>query len=79
MSAPTGKESYNPHFWHDGLAGPANIVTYNGEDIRGVSYVADDRARRLIIEKHNKIVRELMAECERMARQPQLEIFTPAP
>lgn len=61
----TAKEKYNPLFWQDGVAGPANIVTYNGEDCRGVSFVADDQARKLIIDQHNLAVRLLFDHLER--------------
>lgn len=61
----TDKEKYNPLFWQDGRAGPANIVTYNGEDCRGVSFVADDDARKEIIDYHNLGVRLLLENLQK--------------
>lgn len=55
------QELYDDRFWQEGVAGPCNIVTYNGEDILPVAFVADDQQRKLLIERHNRIVRQLLA------------------
>jgi len=50
-------------YWRDGIcgAGPnaANIVAYNGEDVRPIARVENDLDREAIIRKHNNIVRRL--------------------
>ena len=50
-------ETYDDRFWQEGVAGGCNIVTYNGEDIRGVAFVEDESQRKAIIERHNAAVR----------------------
>lgn len=62
----TDAEKYNPLFWQDGRAGPANIITCNGEDCRGVSFVADDGTRKEIIDHHNLGVRVLLDNLKRV-------------
>jgi len=52
-------EQYDDAFWQDGQAGQCNIITYNGEDIRGVAYVPDAHTRMRLIDAHNKVVRRL--------------------
>jgi hypothetical protein len=39
--------------WLEGTAGGCNIVTYNGEDVVGVGYIANDNAREQVIADHN--------------------------
>ena len=62
MSELTEKESYNPLFWQAGQAGPCNIVTYNGEDVRGVAMIEDAQLRQRIIDEHNKAVRSALGQ-----------------
>lgn len=53
-------ETVDERFWQEGVAGGANIVCYNGEDIRGVAFVADEQQRKQLIERHNSVVRQLL-------------------
>jgi len=50
-------------YWRDGICGSgpnaANIVAYNGEDVRPIAHVENDLDREAIIRKHNNIVRRL--------------------
>ncbi len=56
------KESYDRRFWQDGVASQCNIVSFDGENVRGVARVEDNTARAAIIEAHNAIVREMAAQ-----------------
>lgn len=61
----SGREAYDERFWQDGIVGDhrtgANIVTYNGEDVRGVMRINDTNTRHRVIRAHNEVVRKMIA------------------
>lgn len=59
MATEYNPENYDPDFWQEGECGSANIVTYDGSDVRGVCYTETALVRAIIIRKHNDIVRRL--------------------
>jgi hypothetical protein len=50
--------------WQDGQAGGANVVTFDGEDVRGVMYIEDDALRKHVIETQNKELMKALKEFE---------------
>ena len=61
----TGAEKYNSDFWQEGICGNANVVTYNGEDVRPVCYIEFPVLRATVIAQHNAVVRRLIASQQR--------------
>ena len=51
-------EKYDPRFWQDGLHGNANVVTFDGEDVRPVMRISDDGIRARVILEQNRTMRE---------------------
>lgn len=66
-------ETYDRRFWQDGRAGSANIVTYDGSDVRGVAYVEFDETRAELIAQHNKVVRAALAAPSAPAQEQAYE------
>lgn len=54
-----GHEQYDDAFWQDGIAGTCNVVTFNGEDVRGVMRIENTTTRLMVIGCHNAVVRRL--------------------
>lgn len=53
-------ERYDPRYWQEGVAGNCNVVSFDGEDIRGVLWIADEDTRRRVIAAQNKCVRAIL-------------------
>lgn len=56
----TGVDAYNRDYWQVGICGNANIVTFDGEDIRPVCYI-ESPLREVVIAEHNRVCRRLSA------------------
>ncbi len=54
-------EVATPRPWQEGIAGAANIVYFDGDDIHGVAHVWDDQVRTFIIEARTDLPRLLDA------------------
>lgn len=61
-------EGYDPRFWQVGVCGDANIVTFDGEDVRGVARVSDPHT---VVKAHNDCVRAIIAH----ERSPSKDIW----
>jgi len=63
INTPAALLPYTYDYWREGICGSGphapNIVAYNGEDVTGIAYVANDGVRARIIRKHNAIVQRL--------------------
>jgi len=62
-AVPTPKpfpEHIDSRFWQDGEHGSANIVSFDGEDVRPVTYVREAGSRADVIRKHNDTVRSIL-------------------
>lgn len=69
---------FDRQFWQEGVAGSANIVTYNGEDVRGVAFVEDSKTRAMLISAHNLVVRSiLLADNHTPEQAPHLPAARP--
>lgn len=53
-------EAVDSRFWQEGVAGGCNIVAFDGEDVRGIAFVANAEDRKRLIERHNSTVRQLL-------------------
>ena len=53
---------YDSRYWQEGIYGNANVVTYNGEDVKPVCRIEDATLRATVIAKHNATVATAPAE-----------------
>ena len=58
------KEKYDKRFWQEGTVGNCNIVCYDGDDISPVAFIDNAQTRRYLINRHNRIVRELIKQAD---------------
>ena len=52
------REAFAPYLWHDGKAGDANIVRFDGADVVGVARIDKESTRLQLIRFHNNALRE---------------------
>lgn len=50
-------EKYDRSFWQEGIAGIANVVSYDGEDIRPIVFIENAALRAQVIRAHNESIR----------------------